>query len=304
MAKKEDELHYMPLVQSHWLMATLPLTLDARGALITLVCLQWQAGVLPSDPAALARSCSTSGRAWAAIWKQIQPMLTEVEGGLVYKPIAESRENQLAKVKANRENGKLGGRPKQDATDRVTEIEPDGESYTEPNQNHSVSAGLTDGVTDGVTETEPILELELKPPIGGSEEEDAHALASTPRELRVAANCQHILREVPGIGRCNPGKPERIVEAFRSQPDLPIERWNQAAMAARDILCGFSILGENSVENRTAEWGLRQVLRQVVNQMQGPPAPPHRNLPAQRETAEEALARRMHNSGQAAAGGS
>ena len=226
-------------------------------------------------------------------------MLTEAEGGLVYEPIAESRENQLAKVKANRENGKLGGRPKRDGTDRVTQAEPDGESYTEPNQNHSVSAGLT----ERVTETEPILELELKPPIGGSEEEDAHALAPTPRELRVAAACQHILREVPGIGRCNPGKPERIVEAFRSQPGLPIEQWNQAAMAARDILNGYSILGENSIENRTAEWGLRQVLRQVVNQLQGPP-PPQRSLPTQRETAEEALARRMRTSGQAAAGGS
>lgn len=90
------------------------MTLQERGAYITLVCICWQQGGLPSDVDRLARLCGAPAATFRRLWPAIAPCFRTVAGGqrLLHPRLERERQKQRAFRKSQSDKGKLGGRPK------------------------------------------------------------------------------------------------------------------------------------------------------------------------------------------------
>jgi uncharacterized protein YdaU (DUF1376 family) len=90
------------------------MTLQERGAYITLVCLCWQQGGLPSEVEKLARLCGSPVSTFQRLWPAIAPCFRTVANGqrLLHPRLERERQKQRAYRKQQSDKGKLGGRPK------------------------------------------------------------------------------------------------------------------------------------------------------------------------------------------------
>src|SRR6185369_16029849 len=99
------------------------MTLAERGAYITLLCLCWTEGSLPSDIGALARRCHVSVAAFTRLWPALEPCFSgsgESDGRLVQPRIERERQKQETYRAMKAAAGKLGGRPKADGKHRLS----------------------------------------------------------------------------------------------------------------------------------------------------------------------------------------
>jgi len=90
------------------------MSLQERGAYITLVCICWQQGGLPAQVERLARLCGTPTATFQRLWPAISPCFRSVADGqrLLHPRLEKERKKQRAYRKAQSDKGKLGGRPK------------------------------------------------------------------------------------------------------------------------------------------------------------------------------------------------
>lgn len=88
------------------------MTMAERGAYITLLCLCWMEGSLPSDLGALARRCHVSKAAFTRLWPALEPCFTAADGRIVQPRIERERQKQEAYRILKAESGRQGGRPK------------------------------------------------------------------------------------------------------------------------------------------------------------------------------------------------
>jgi uncharacterized protein YdaU (DUF1376 family) len=70
------------------------MSLEERGAYITLLCLCWLEHKLPAEPEKLARMVGVPLPAFRKLWAAIHPCFTEVPGGLVQKRLEKERQKQ------------------------------------------------------------------------------------------------------------------------------------------------------------------------------------------------------------------
>ena len=109
---------------------TYMMTLAEVGCYIRLLNHQFVEGQIPNNPAVMSRLCVCDqvdfDRAWAVVKQKFQE--TEDGTGYVNAKMSEIREKTLKRWTANRENGKLGGRPKKNPMVRngLTQTKPNG----------------------------------------------------------------------------------------------------------------------------------------------------------------------------------
>jgi uncharacterized protein YdaU (DUF1376 family) len=86
--------------------------LHERGAYITLLCVQWLDGGLPTDRKALARIVGLTTKQLDRIWEpNLSRCFVTRQGKLVNERLEIVRQAQIAYRKAKAENGAKGGRP-------------------------------------------------------------------------------------------------------------------------------------------------------------------------------------------------
>lgn len=84
------------------------MTLQERGAYITLLCLCWMDASLPSDTARLARMVGEPAAAFVRIWPAIEPCFKKQDGRFVHPALDEERAQQAARRAASSQNGIKG----------------------------------------------------------------------------------------------------------------------------------------------------------------------------------------------------
>lgn len=88
-------LAMMPWFPRDFIAATRHLALAERGAYRELLDYQWEMGVLPKDPARLARLLAVTVEEFAPIWSAISDKFEELNGGLANKRLEEHRKKAV-----------------------------------------------------------------------------------------------------------------------------------------------------------------------------------------------------------------
>lgn len=88
------------------------MTLEQRGAYITLLSICWLEGSLPDDLRPLARMVGVPLSEFRRIWVALAPCFTVKGDALIHKRLDKERAKQEAFRQMQSERGKLGGRPK------------------------------------------------------------------------------------------------------------------------------------------------------------------------------------------------
>jgi uncharacterized protein YdaU (DUF1376 family) len=93
----------------------LVMSLQERGAYITLLCVCWQQGTLPDDQERLARLCGVPVPAFRRLWPALAVCFRaalDQPGRLVQPRLEREREKQANFARRQSDRGRLGGRPK------------------------------------------------------------------------------------------------------------------------------------------------------------------------------------------------
>lgn len=70
------------------------MSLQERGAYITLLCFCWNDGSIPTDPARLATMCGTTAKAFAACWPAVRACFREHDGRFIHPRLERERAKQ------------------------------------------------------------------------------------------------------------------------------------------------------------------------------------------------------------------
>lgn len=118
-----------------FLAATLAWALDARGAYVTLLAYQWDAGSVPAnDMSSLGRVLGISSTKARLVWAIISDKFERgADGQWRNLRLEQEREKQRVRREALRANGVKGGRPPNNQT--LNQNETNRFSETEPNRN-------------------------------------------------------------------------------------------------------------------------------------------------------------------------
>lgn len=127
---------WMPLYVADYLADTQHLTTAHHGAYLLLLMASWmRGGRLPDDDEQLASVCRLDRKSWAKARPVLGEFFSQQDGYWVQKRLAEEYEHAKQISEKNRENGKLGGRPrKPDETERLSQTEPNGGAKGEANR--------------------------------------------------------------------------------------------------------------------------------------------------------------------------
>lgn len=102
------------------------MSLQERGAYITLICLCWLDGSIAAEPSKLARSCGVPLTAFRRLWPALEPCFRASGSDaarLVHPRLEKERAKQEHFRRRNSDNGKQGGRPTK-PTVNPTETQP------------------------------------------------------------------------------------------------------------------------------------------------------------------------------------
>lgn len=136
----------MPFHTDAYLADTRHLTIEEHGAYLLLLMCAWRSPGcrLPHDDKKLARMVGVSPAKWRKIKAGIIEFFTVEENHISQKKLTKIYKNVSKKVEQNRDNGKLGGRPKSLETNKPPEangsvsLNPN-ETQTEPIQNQTIT---------------------------------------------------------------------------------------------------------------------------------------------------------------------
>lgn len=107
---------------------------DEFGAYVKLLIHQFDTGFIPDDPDELERIITTYKKNWARLAKKFKPGTNP--GELINQFMDEVRDKALKKLEKNGENGRLGGRPKNNPTVNRNETEPKPNGYEKKSQSN------------------------------------------------------------------------------------------------------------------------------------------------------------------------
>lgn len=89
------------------------MSLQERGAYITLLCICWKECSLPNDPVRLARMIGVPAPVFRKLWPALAPCFQVVYGDQLVQPRIERERKKQETYRAMKASaGKLGGRPK------------------------------------------------------------------------------------------------------------------------------------------------------------------------------------------------
>ena len=108
------------------------MSLTARGAYVTLLCLCWLEGSIPSEITMLARACGINAGAFGKLWPFLEPCFKPSGNRLINKRLERERQKQREYRRVKSDAGKQGGRPKHT------------ESTEEADKKQNRSRGLTE----------------------------------------------------------------------------------------------------------------------------------------------------------------
>jgi len=91
---------FFPLYLKDWVMDTKGFTHEDKGVLLDLLCVAWERGGVPLDPAVLRRLTGCTKSAWARSWPMVQQHWVERDGVLIYPKLEASRDNLERRSKA------------------------------------------------------------------------------------------------------------------------------------------------------------------------------------------------------------
>jgi uncharacterized protein YdaU (DUF1376 family) len=138
-----------------WLAATMAWPLEARGAYVTLLAYQWDAGSIPAGDAAVARLLGVSIPKARDLWTILRDKFTAGPDGTWRNARLDlERAKQQDRHQALRDNGAKGGRPRkpngnqndnQNETYRFLETEPNG------NLNESLTSSSSSSFASSVS---------------------------------------------------------------------------------------------------------------------------------------------------------
>ena len=110
------------------------MSLQERGAYITLLCICWQEGSLPASVDRLANMVGVPLKVFTKFWPAVSVCFTETEGRLAHGRLDKEREKQAEYRRRQTDNGRRGGRPvKPTGFENETHSEP----TTKPNLTHT-----------------------------------------------------------------------------------------------------------------------------------------------------------------------
>lgn len=84
------------------------MSLEERGAYITLICYCWREGSLPTEMDRLGRLCGLDGSAMAQLWLSLEPCFSLASGRYVQPRLNEEKQAQAEHRKERSESGKRG----------------------------------------------------------------------------------------------------------------------------------------------------------------------------------------------------
>lgn len=103
----------MPFYASDFLSdaPVMAMTLEERGAYITLLCIAWQEEGIPSDHGKLARVLRVSNRKFAQLWEALEPCWQSDGNGRLTSPRMEGiRDEQRKRSEARSRAGRKGNK--------------------------------------------------------------------------------------------------------------------------------------------------------------------------------------------------
>lgn len=111
------------------------MSLQERGAYITLLCICWLEGSLPADVGRLANIVGTPRKAFAKFWPAISVCFQEQGDRLLHGRLELERQKQAEFRQRQSENGGKGGRPlKPTRNPRLTQTESQTEPKAKPDE--------------------------------------------------------------------------------------------------------------------------------------------------------------------------
>ena len=114
------------------------LSCAAKGLLFDLWMFQWEDGSLPKDEKTIRKICGCAAKEFKSAWPEVRHKFIEKDGRLRDEWLDKLREEKLAQVQKNVENGHLGGRPpKPKQNPPVSETETQTEPKGKPKRNHT-----------------------------------------------------------------------------------------------------------------------------------------------------------------------
>jgi uncharacterized protein YdaU (DUF1376 family) len=98
------------------------MSLQERGAYITLLCLCWQEQTLPTDPKRLAHMVGVGAPAFSKLWPALKTCFQEVDGRLVHPRLEKERDKQRQRRELAKENGHRGAAHRWQAQARTARL--------------------------------------------------------------------------------------------------------------------------------------------------------------------------------------
>lgn len=118
------------------------MSLEERGAYITLICFCWREGSIPSDVNRLARLCGVDGSAMAQLWPSLCPAFSQSEtepSRMVHPRLEKERLKQLDRKVERSESGKRGAEKRWTAQQA---IENKGNAQSKPKPEKAIGSAI------------------------------------------------------------------------------------------------------------------------------------------------------------------
>jgi uncharacterized protein YdaU (DUF1376 family) len=114
------------------------MSMQERGVYITLLCVCWQQGSLPSNVEALSRLCGMPIAAFRRLWPAVEKCFRTTGEKMVNPRLDRERKKQREYRRRQSDNGKLGGRPRKPPESQTKAVGFPGLSQVEPKKSSSI----------------------------------------------------------------------------------------------------------------------------------------------------------------------
>jgi uncharacterized protein YdaU (DUF1376 family) len=180
------------------------MSLEGRGAYITLICYCWREGSIPSDLARLGRLCGVDSSAMAQLWPELEPCFEKAEDRYYQPRLERERIKQQEYRTERQESGRKGAISRWEKTKEL-EVEAEGSAGStgdgEPSNAEDSSANssaIAQNDAELLANDGPSV-FSLQSSSSSSEEEKREASRGKPRSAQRPVICdEEFLEELQG----------------------------------------------------------------------------------------------------------
>ncbi len=141
---------------------TITMTLEQRGAYITLLCYQWDKGSIPADEAARTRILGSSRRIAESVWTAMLAKFEQgADGCWRNARLERERQKQADRRAALAANGQRGGRPPTKPKGFLNQNQTETKRFSESKPNGNQKQSLSSSSSFSCTATDLVLKNEL-----------------------------------------------------------------------------------------------------------------------------------------------